>query len=236
MSCMGTYSTSRSSPHRNLSHVYGTSVRPMVAIQTTAPFYLGFFIYLFFPLLLPFFFPPAAAAAAAPFFFPSALPNAAFCLKYTLTTFSTLPLSCFSLRMYVNLALLAFLCARCTTSIPSTSGEYTLYHISTPTRVSWPRSRMAVSMPRRRILMQTPAKGSPVRWRTRRMSPTRAHSGFRRSKRRVRAPVGSWMASWEAVRAERGSGQVFLMARGFWGCWASLPVAYRQFRRSKQQS
>jgi hypothetical protein len=50
---------------------------------------------------------------------------------------------------------------------------------------------MAVSTPRRRMLMHTPEKGSPVRRRTRRMSPTRAHSGLDFANRRVRAPVES---------------------------------------------
>ena len=114
--------------------------------------------------------------------------------------------------MYVSLALRARFAARCTTSIPSTSGLYTLYHISTPTRVSWPRSRMAVSTPRRRMLMHTPANGSPVRWRTSRMSPSLALSGFSLSKRRVRAPVGSRVAREAAVTVETGVGQVFLIA------------------------
>lgn len=79
-------------------------------------------VYLFLPL--PFFLPPIMAAAApAPFFFcPSDVPRAAFCLRYILTTFSTLPLSCLTVLMYVNLARLALLAARCTTSIPSTNG------------------------------------------------------------------------------------------------------------------
>ena len=59
--------------------------------------------------------------------------------------------------------------------------------------------------------MHTPAKGSPVRWRTSRMSPTRAHSGLSFAKRRVRAPVGSRRVVWEAVTAAMGLGQVFLM-------------------------
>ena len=71
---------------------------------------------------------------------------------------------------------------------------------------------MAVSTPRRRMLMHTPAKGSPVRWRTKRMSPSLAHSGFRRSKRRVRAPVGSRVLSEFAVMVWTGRGQVFLIA------------------------
>lgn len=68
-----------------------------------------------------------------------------------------------------------------------------------------------MSVPRRRMLMHTPAKGSPVRWRTSRMSPTRAHSGLSFAKRRVRAPVGSRRLICEAFTAEMGLGQVFLM-------------------------
>lgn len=169
-----------------------------------------FSYYLFFPFLP--FFPPMAAPPPKPFFFPCPIPNAAFCLKYILTTFSTLPLSCFSFLMYVNRARLALFAARWTTSIPSTSGEYILYHISTPTLVSWPRSRIAVSTPRRRIFMQTPANGSPVRWRTSRISPTRAHSGFVFEKRRVRAPVGSSSAICEVFTCETGSEQIFWTA------------------------
>lgn len=59
--------------------------------------------------------------------------------------------------------------------------------------------------------MHTPAKGSPVRWRTSRMSPTRAHSGLSFAKRRVRALLGSRRAVEDAVMAATGSGQVFLM-------------------------
>jgi hypothetical protein len=59
--------------------------------------------------------------------------------------------------------------------------------------------------------MHTPAKGSPVRWRTRRMSPTRAHSGLSFAKRRVRAEVGSSRVVWERVTVATGLGQVFLM-------------------------
>lgn len=70
-----------------------------------------------------------------------------------------------------------------------------------------------MSTPRRRMLMQTPAKGSPLRWRTRRISPTRAHSGFCLENRRVRAPVGSRLLVCEAVTAAIGLGQVFLMLR-----------------------
>jgi hypothetical protein len=59
--------------------------------------------------------------------------------------------------------------------------------------------------------MHTPEKGSPVRWRTSRMSPTRAHSGLSFAKRRVRALEGSRRARWVAVTAARASGQDFLM-------------------------
>jgi hypothetical protein len=53
--------------------------------------------------------------------------------------------------------------------------------------------------------MQTPAKGSPLRRRTSRMSNTRAASGLVLEKRAVRAPVGSWRAIWLAWMAETGS-------------------------------
>lgn len=53
--------------------------------------------------------------------------------------------------------------------------------------------------------MHTPAKGSPVFSRTRRMSPTLAASVFVREKRWLRAPVGSRMAIWSSVKALRGS-------------------------------
>ena len=43
--------------------------------------------------------------------------------------------------------------------------------------------------------------------RTSRTSPTLAASGFVRAKRRVRAPVGSRMASWAACRLLMGSGK-----------------------------
>jgi hypothetical protein len=59
--------------------------------------------------------------------------------------------------------------------------------------------------------MHTPAKGSPVRWRTSRMSPTRAHSGLSFAKRRVRAFEGSRKAVWEAVTAATALGQIFLI-------------------------
>lgn len=90
------------------------------AMQYDTPF-LSSIIYLFFPRPLPFF-PPIAAAFAAPPFLPSVVPSAAFCLKYNLTTFSTLPRSCLGSLKYVNLALLALLAARWTTSMPSTNG------------------------------------------------------------------------------------------------------------------
>ena len=53
--------------------------------------------------------------------------------------------------------------------------------------------------------MQTPAKGSPVFIRTRRMSPTFAASRLVLEKRFVRAPVGSRMVTCEAVRSFIGS-------------------------------
>lgn len=59
--------------------------------------------------------------------------------------------------------------------------------------------------------MHTPAKGSPVRWRTRRTSPTRAHSGLSFAKRRVRAPEGSRRVVCEDVIVARGFGHVFLI-------------------------
>ena len=58
--------------------------------------------------------------------------------------------------------------------------------------------------------MQTPAKGSPVFERTRRMSPTLTRSGLVGEKRRVRAPVGSRRAIWSAVILAMGSGQCCL--------------------------
>jgi hypothetical protein len=64
---------------------------------------------------------------------------------------------------------------------------------------------MAVSTPRRRMLMQIPAKGSPFLRRTSRMSPTLAASGLALLKREVRAPVGSRTAIWEAWREAIGS-------------------------------
>jgi hypothetical protein len=70
--------------------------------------------------------------------------------------------------------------------------------------------------------MQTPEKGSPVRWRTRRMSPTRAHSGLSFAKRRVRALEESSRAVLVAVMAARASGQVFLMF-GFVGAKMGIP-------------
>lgn len=59
--------------------------------------------------------------------------------------------------------------------------------------------------------MHTPANGSPVRCRTSRMSPSLAASGFSFEKSRVRAPVGSSVASEALVRVESGWGQVFLI-------------------------
>jgi hypothetical protein len=53
--------------------------------------------------------------------------------------------------------------------------------------------------------MHTPAKGSPVFRRTRRMSPTFADSGLVREKRFVRALVGSRVVIWDAVKALMGS-------------------------------
>lgn len=53
--------------------------------------------------------------------------------------------------------------------------------------------------------MHTPAKGSPVFRRTKRMSPTLAASGLVREKREVRAPVGSRREIWEDVRSLMGS-------------------------------
>jgi hypothetical protein len=57
--------------------------------------------------------------------------------------------------------------------------------------------------------MQTPAKGSPVRWRTRRMSPTRAASGFDFKKSRDRAPEGSSAEICDEATRETGSGHFF---------------------------
>ncbi|EDN91834.1 hypothetical protein SS1G_07695 [Sclerotinia sclerotiorum 1980 UF-70] len=122
---------------------------------------------------------------------PSGLPSTPLVLWYCKTIFCTLPISCLGFLMYVNLALLALLAFLCTTSIPSTFGLYILYHISTPTLVNSFLSKIPVSTPRLRILMHTPAKGSPVLRRTRRISPTLAASGFVLENRLVRAPVGS---------------------------------------------
>jgi hypothetical protein len=62
-----------------------------------------------------------------------------------------------------------------------------------------------VSIPRRRMLMHTPAKGSPFFNRTRRTSPTFAASVLVLEKRRVRAPVGSRTRIWSSVRSLMGS-------------------------------
>lgn len=122
---------------------------------------------------------------------PSGLPNTPLVLWYCKTIFCTLPISCLGFLMYVNLALLALLAFLCTTSIPSTLGLYILYHISTPTLVNSFLNKIPVSTPRRRMLMHTPANGSPVLSRTRRISPTLAASGFVLENKLVRAPVGS---------------------------------------------
>ncbi|TKW51960.1 hypothetical protein CTA1_8939 [Colletotrichum tanaceti] len=73
-----------------------------------------------------------------------------------------------------------------------------------PTFMSWPRSRIAVSTPRRRIDMHTPEKGSPDFVVTMRTSPTLAASGRAGSKSRVRAPVASRVLRCWASRAGRG--------------------------------
>jgi hypothetical protein len=83
--------------------------------------------------------------------------------------------------------------------------------------------------------MHTPAKGSPVRCRTSRMSPTRAHSGLSFAKRRVRAFVGSRRVVWEVVTAAMGLGQVFLMLgdegakMGMPKCWPEVVVSLLRF-------
>jgi hypothetical protein len=79
--------------------------------------------------------------------------------------------------------------------------------------------------------MHTPAKGSPVRCRTRSVSPTRAHSGFVREKRRVRAPVGSRSAIWDVVTRATGSGQVLVMGV-FWGWTRSFIVCFSRVESS----
>lgn len=53
--------------------------------------------------------------------------------------------------------------------------------------------------------MQTPAKGSPVLRRTRRISPTFADSGLALENRFVRAPVGSRSWIWSFWRERMGS-------------------------------
>ena len=53
--------------------------------------------------------------------------------------------------------------------------------------------------------MHTPAKGSPLRRRTRRMSPTRAASGLDLENRAVRSPEGSRSVIWEAWIEAMGS-------------------------------
>ena len=63
-----------------------------------------------------------------------------------------------------------------------------------------------MSTPRRRILIQTPEKGSPDLKRTRSMSPTLAESGLFLENRRVRDDRGSRMANCMAVKVTRGSG------------------------------
>jgi len=62
--------------------------------------------------------------------------------------------------------------------------------------------------------MHTPANGSPVFSRTRRMSPTLAASVFVREKRWLRAPVGSRMDIWSSVKALMGSLHTFANETG----------------------
>lgn len=62
--------------------------------------------------------------------------------------------------------------------------------------------------------MHTPAKGSPERVRTSKMSPTLAASGLEEAKSLVRKPDGSREAIWEASKVVTGEGHLLYMAGG----------------------